>query len=73
MMSNRELRKRLQQSVDESFSTPSSTLMDRLPELARANQVAKAPAPVRVGRRLAGTLASIGLIGWLTMGGAARS
>jgi len=52
MMSNRELRKRLQQSVDESFSTPSSTLMDRLPELARANQVAKAPAPVRVGRRL---------------------
>ena len=70
MISNRELRNRLQQSTDESFSTPSSTLMERLPQLAKASADTSPPVVIRAGRRIAGTLASIGLIGWLTMGGA---
>lgn len=70
MISKRELRDRMQQSADESFSTPSSTLMERLPDLAKASTGSSTPLLVRAGRRMAGTLASIGLIGWLTMGGA---
>lgn len=70
MISKRALRDRMKRSADESFSTPSSTLMERLPEMAEASPGVSSPALVRVGRRIAGTLASIGLIGWLTMGGA---
>ena len=70
MISKRKLRDRMQRSADESFSTPSSTLMERLPEMAKVSAVSGSPVLVRVGRRIFGTLASIGLIGWLTMCGA---
>ncbi|CAB4372082.1 MAG: hypothetical protein F2920_06360 [Actinobacteria bacterium] len=70
MISKRKLRDRMQRSADESFSTPSSTLMERLPEMAKASAETSSLGFVRAGRRIAGTLASIGLIGWLTMGGA---
>jgi len=70
MISKRKLRDRMQRSADESFSTPSSTLMERLPEMARASAESGSPVLVRAGRRIFGTLASIGMIGWLTMSGA---
>ncbi|MCX6510505.1 MAG: hypothetical protein NT081_06795 [Actinobacteria bacterium] len=70
MISKRKLRDRMQRSADESFSTPSSTLMERLPEMAKVSAESGSPVLVRVGRRIFGTLASIGLIGWLTMSGA---
>jgi|GEM_PF-6760978 len=70
MISKRKLRDRMQRSADESFSTPSSTLMERLSEMAKVSAESGSPVLVRVGRRIFGTLASIGLIGWLTMCGA---
>ena len=44
--------------------------MERLPDLAKASAGVSNPVAVRIGRRMVGTLASIGLIGWLTMGSA---
>lgn len=71
MISKRQMRKRLRQSTDTSFSAESSTLHERLPALSRAGSgAAPSSAPSRLGRRIAVVVGSIGLVGWVTMGAA---
>jgi hypothetical protein len=70
VISRRQLRKRLRDSTDTSFSTPSSTLMDRLPDLARSGSPTPHPTGSRLGRRVAAVVGSFGLVGWLTVGSA---
>ena len=70
MTTKRELAERLRASTDSTFVPTSSTLVDRLPDLARASGLARAPRHSRVGRRFAAVLGSIGIVGWMTMAGA---
>jgi hypothetical protein len=69
VISKRQMRKRLRQSTDTSFSAKSSTLHERLPALARAGSGASSSAS-RLGRRIAAVVGSFGLVGWLTVGSA---
>ena len=70
MISKHELKDRMQRATDESFSSPSSTLMERLPDLVKAGASTALPVHVRAGRRFAVVLGSVGVIGWLTMASA---
>ena len=70
MTSKRELKARLQNATDTSFSPSSSTLLERLPELASASSLSMPKRPTRIVRRLAAVLGSIGIVGWLTMASA---
>lgn len=70
MIRNRDLRDRLKASTDESFASPSSTLAERMSGLAMASSTVRPPFVARFGRRFATALASVGIIGWMTMAGA---
>lgn len=69
MISRRQMRKRVRDSVDTSFAAQSSTLPERLSDLARAGSMAEPrSARSRAARWILAVAESVGLIGWVTMG-----
>jgi hypothetical protein len=67
MTTKLDLAARLKASTDTTFVPTSSTLMERLPDLAKASLLAKPARHARFGRRFAAAVGSIGIVGWLTM------
>jgi len=56
---NRDLRDRLKASSDESFTSPSSTLAERMAQMAAVSSVERPPVARRFGRRVATAVASV--------------